>query len=115
MSGHQHPHAAEDNSHAGQGAVLLDIGGDVGALIVQMPPALVGVEVEACPAGSPRAGDMRPHVAVVARPGLGPTLVFPELTEGTYELYRRPDGPTELTARVVGGAVSEQVWPAGPS
>ena len=44
-------------------------------------------------------GSHRPHVAVVARPaaaGVIPSLVFPELTEGRYELYRRPAGPVEL-------------------
>jgi hypothetical protein len=35
-----------ENSHAGQGSVVLDIGGDVGALVVTMPPELEGVEVE---------------------------------------------------------------------
>ena len=35
-----------ENPHAGQGSVLLDIGGDVGALVVTMPPAMVGVEIE---------------------------------------------------------------------
>lgn len=44
----------EDNSHAGQGAVLLDIGGDVGALVVTMPASMEGVEVEIRPVG---AGD----------------------------------------------------------
>ncbi len=39
----------EDNSHAGQGSVLLDIGGDVGALVVTMPDELLGVEIEIRP------------------------------------------------------------------
>jgi len=33
----------EHNRHAGQGAVLVDIGGDVGALVVAMPPEMTGV------------------------------------------------------------------------
>jgi hypothetical protein len=46
----------EDNSHAGQGPVLLDIGGDVGAVILSMPAALDGVEIEARPiAGAAKA------------------------------------------------------------
>ena len=43
----------EGNSYAGQGAVVLDIGGDVGALVVRMPPSLAGAEIEARPAGAP--------------------------------------------------------------
>jgi ABC-type Zn2+ transport system substrate-binding protein/surface adhesin len=35
-----------ENPHAGHGSVVLDIGGDVGALVVAMPPELEGVEVE---------------------------------------------------------------------
>ena len=43
----------EENPHAGQGAaVVLDIGGDVGALIVVMPAGMDDVEVEIRPAGS---------------------------------------------------------------
>ena len=34
-----------ENPYAGQGPVLLDIGGDIGALLVTMPPELVGAEV----------------------------------------------------------------------
>ncbi|MDQ2836639.1 MAG: hypothetical protein M3Y42_03245 [Actinomycetota bacterium] len=46
----------EDNSHAGQGPVVLDIGGDIGALILAVPAALVGVEIEARPvAGAAKA------------------------------------------------------------
>ena len=40
-----------ENPFAGQGAVLLDIGGDVGALVVTMPPSMVGAEIEIAPAG----------------------------------------------------------------
>ena len=43
----EHGHSHE-NPHAGQGAVLLDIGGDVGALVVTMPRSTVGEEVEIC-------------------------------------------------------------------
>ena len=38
--------AEVENPFAGQGAVLLDIGGDVGALVVTTPAEMVGVEVE---------------------------------------------------------------------
>jgi hypothetical protein len=40
-----------ENPHAGQGSVVLDIGGDVGALVVTAPADLVGAEIEICPAG----------------------------------------------------------------
>jgi hypothetical protein len=120
--------STQENPFAGQGPVLLDIGGDVGALVVTMPPALAGVEVEirpighhdhSCgPGGQPdHGGDGRhlPHVAVVARPAVGGhvhSLVFPELTAGDYELYQRPAGPVELTVSVAGGQVTQARWPA---
>ena len=40
------------------------------------------------------------------------SLVFPELVEGTYELYRRLAGPVELIVTICGGAVTEAAWPA---
>ncbi|CAN5516460.1 hypothetical protein BH10ACT8_BH10ACT8_05380 [soil metagenome] len=56
----------EDNSHAGQGSVLLDIGGDIGALVVTMPASLAGAEIEIRPIGAqPTTTDHSP-VAVPA-------------------------------------------------
>jgi ABC-type Zn2+ transport system substrate-binding protein/surface adhesin len=130
-----------ENPYAGQGSVLLDIGGDIGALVVRMPAELDGVEVEINRLDQRRhdhhhgpvadhdhhhdhadgqdhshpAGGHRPHVAVVARPapsGVVHSLVFPELTDGRYELYQRPAGPVELTVTVYGGQVTEVDWPA---
>ena len=44
-----------ENPDAGQGPVLLDIGGDVGALIVTMPAETEGLEVEIRPEGATAA------------------------------------------------------------
>jgi hypothetical protein len=41
----------EDNSHAGQGAVAVDIGGDYGALVIRAPAGMEGVEIEIRPTG----------------------------------------------------------------
>lgn len=107
----------EDNGHAGQGAVLLDIGGTVGALVVTMPAALVGHEVEIRPTGETHAPGHRPHVAVVNRPrdgGAGDPVacaVFDALEEGDYELYLKPDGPVQVAATVTGGGVEFAIWP----
>ena len=130
--------ANSENPYAGQGAVLLDIGGDVGALVVSMPPALDGLEVEIRPVGGPDLGldprashnhghqhghqhghshshDVHPHVAVVSRPistGAVPSLVFPELLEGSYELYEKGTHEVRLTVQVSGGDVATATWPA---
>jgi hypothetical protein len=117
----------EDNGHAGQGPVLLDIGGDVGALVLVLPAALAGVEIEARPVGStgrhshPPGADQHhhhdhlTHAAVLPRPTAGGRIVHSvvlELPAGSYELYQRPAGPVRLTATVAGGAVTEANWPA---
>jgi hypothetical protein len=114
MSGH-HTHApVEENPFAGQGAVLLDIGGDVGAMVVEMPADLVGIEIEVRPAGHDDGHAHHPHVAVVERQapdGAVPSLVFPELREGTYELTAKGGGPALVTATVRGNEVTQLSWP----
>ncbi|MEO5982274.1 MAG: hypothetical protein ABIQ13_08175 [Pedococcus sp.] len=141
-----------ENPFAGQGPVLLDIGGDIGALVVAMPPETEGLEVEIRPAGSTALathphdehdhphgeGDHRhppdhhhdhshdhhhslhegvshhPHVGVVARPGSdGPaySLVYPEVSEGSYDLVPIPGDTVVMTATVEGGVVTYTSWP----
>src|SRR5262245_54883026 len=103
--GSVNPPVAVENPYAGQGAVLLDIGGDVGALVVSMPTDSLGLEVEIRPVGSSaRPGHHHfPHVAVVARPltrGVAHTLVYPTVHEGEYELFPLPSGPVAMTVTV---------------
>ena len=116
-----------ENPFAGQGAVLLDIGGEIGALVVTMPAGLGGLEVEIQPAGTgpkPTAHDHghghdhHPHVAVVDRPvgdGAVPSLVFPDVVEGDYELVPKLGGPVQLMVRVNGGAVTTVAWDGRPT
>jgi len=117
-----------ENPFAGQGAVLLDIGDDIGALVVTMPAAMVDTEVEIRPVGvvarhshgghdHSHAHDdgHLAHVAVVERPvvdGTVPSLVFGELTTGRYDLFEKghPDDVV-LTVGVEGGQVATAVWP----
>jgi hypothetical protein len=140
-----------ENPFAGQGSVLLDIGGDIGALVVTMPDGMAGTEVEIRLVGTEDAGshdrdhqhphdhghphdhdhnhprghhrghhgDHHPdhlvHVAVVERPvadGRVPSLVFPELVAGGYELFEKGDGQhVVLQARISGGQVTSLAWP----
>ena len=132
--------ASAENPCAGQGAVMLDIGGDVGALVVIMPPELEGFEVEIQPAGTGDKPVVRrpghepasdhhhhhghghahahhhPHVAVVNRPageGTIASLVYPEVVAGDYELVPKDGGPVRLRVHVDGGAVTTAEWGAG--
>ena len=109
-----------ENPCAGEGAVVLDIGGDIGALVVWMPAATAGLEVAVVPAGTPVPGSTEGgpgvprHASVVGRTvgeRIVHCVVFGDLREGAYLLYVRPDGPPRLTARVVGGEVTEVRWP----
>lgn len=125
---------APENPWAGQGSVLLDIGGDVGALVVTMPDSMIDVEIDIDRAdGAPMAdhdhehdaghghghghghgAGHRPHVAVVARPtasGVVPSLVFPELREGRYDLFLKGEDDVLLSVEVRGGEVATAVWP----
>jgi hypothetical protein len=104
-----------ENPYAGQGSVLLDIGDDVGAVVVEMPAELVGVEVEIRPLEAQDHGHVHhPHVAVVNRPVVGgqlPSLVFPEVREGTYGLYEKHGTVRRLIVIVAGGQVTGAEWP----
>jgi len=102
------------NQHAGLGPVLLDIGDDIGAVVLSMPAELAGQEVEARPVAGHPIGFHLPHVGVLARSvagGVSHTAVLGELPEGRYELYLRPAGPVALTVAVRGGEVTEADWP----
>ena len=98
-----------ENPFAGQGSVLLDIGGEIGALVVSMPAEMEGVEVEIRPVdahavtGTHGLGHAHhPHVAVVNRPVAGgqiPSLVFPDLVEGRYGLYLKETYDVRLDRR----------------
>lgn len=129
--------SSAERPHARQGAVVLDIGGEVGAVIVSAPAGLDGAEIEICPAGNRgerpdegrgwwsgewrrpgyrhRCGAAWPHVAILPRntpAGLRYAAVFPGLRTGQYELWLRPAEPTALTVSVSGGAVTDVGWPA---
>ncbi|GAA1160110.1 hypothetical protein [Nocardioides aquiterrae] len=107
--------SAHENPHAGQGSVLLDIGGDVGALVVVAPDAMTGREVEIAPAGESFRAVHRPHVAVVRRPVVGgavASLVFPAVAAGRYALAEKGTADVRLVVEVRGGEVTGAAWPA---
>lgn len=102
-----------ENPHAGKGSsVPLDIGGEIGALVIELPPDLESQEIEAHQTGH---GHHLPHVAVVPRSAPDGTIlhsaVFPHLPRGTYYLALRPNGPVKLTVNIQGGQVTEATWP----
>jgi hypothetical protein len=105
---HEHPHEAHA-SRAHPEFVVLDIGGDVGALIVHAPAAMHGIEVEISPAG--RDGE-RSHKDVLERSMGGRpahTAVFDELREGDYTLWVGGEARQRGVA-IAGGLVTEIDW-----
>jgi hypothetical protein len=109
---HDHGHShAHDPHAAGEGPTVLDIGGDIGALILHTAAELEGAEIEISPVGQP---DKRRHVAVHARqlPG-GRTIyaaMYYSLMTGSYDLWAA-DGSPALTVEITGGEIAECEWP----
>lgn len=119
MHDHHHHHAHEhgpaghshdrysDRPHSQH--VVLELGDEIGALIVHTDPALLGVEVEISPTGE---DELRSHKEVLERRINGRSnhvLVFDGLPSGSYTLWI--DG--EAKARdieVAGGEIAELDW-----
>jgi hypothetical protein len=89
--------------------VVLEIGGELGALLLQTGPELHGVEVEVSPSGQ---DDHRSHKQVLERSINGHaayTAVFDGLEAGSYSLWvegRRRSGGVVVEA----GTISELDW-----
>jgi hypothetical protein len=93
-----------------QGTVMLNIGEQIGALIIHTPAGLHGHEIEVSPVTDPA---IRKHAAVRARyvrGGVCWSEVIDGLPEGRYVVWRDPVTPLdEIDVR--GGAVAEFTWP----
>ena len=100
-SGHAHPH---EHPHVPQQAAVLDIGGSVGALLVQCTGDLEHAEIQLYDGN----GALRTHTEVHRRTSAGtPTYagLFPALTAGEYRVELRP-GEAHRQVSVDGGRVA---------
>jgi hypothetical protein len=121
QNGHSHTHPHGEHSHAPQPGgedyaarrhpefVALDIGGDVGALIVHTDPDMHGIEIEISPAGE---DDRRTHKQVLERklnerPAF--TAVFDGLHTGRYTLWV-DDEPRARDVAIEGSSIAELDW-----
>jgi hypothetical protein len=94
-------------------AVVLDLGGDIGALIIHTEADMHGVEVEISASGQ---DDARSHKEVLEREINGQpayTAVFDNVREGSYTLWV-DDVARERDVVVSGGAVARLDWAACP-
>ena len=88
-------------------ALLLDIGGDAGALLVHAPEAWIGVELDVTKAGEPRSHHR--HLLIRRLRAVGGDVVaglLPDLTAGAYTLWG-PAGEPLASVTVEGGQVTE--------
>jgi hypothetical protein len=98
-----------DRSHtagAGQGPVAIEVGGDVGTLLLWTGAELEGAELELSPWDH---DEQRRHVAVLARRLPDRTVyaaVYPGLPAGRYRLWD-VDGRPAMTVDVPAGRVTE--------
>lgn len=94
------------------GVVIVEIGGDMGAVVISTPRELAGREIEIRPEGSEWDGA---HTGVWERQGPGVTTtaaVFGSLRAGSYELRIKDAPGTEHPAHVVvkGAQVTQVTW-----
>ena len=92
--------------------MVLDIGGDTGAVVVHAPARLDGAELEIRPVGGVWHGT---HTGVrrrVLRDGVCFAAVFGALPAGRHQLrVRGTETDPVLEVAVAGGAITEAVWP----
>jgi hypothetical protein len=105
--GHQHAVGA-----TGAGSVVLELGGEVGVLVVATPAALLGREIEISPEASPESTP-RTHSLVrerVTASGTSYAAVYPGIPAGQYTVWRDALIPAG-TITVTGSQVASFRWP----
>jgi hypothetical protein len=93
-----------------QGTVVLNIGGEIGALVIHTPAGLHGHEIEVSPVVD---AQRRTHAAVRARyvrDGVRFSVVIDSLPQGRYVVWHDPMTPL-AEVDVTGGSVTEYDWP----
>lgn len=103
----EEPYVDPGPGHGCPESLVLDIGGDVGALIVYATEECLGCEIDITPAGAPRSH----HLHTMIRRRRAPARefvagVYPELTAGAYTLWGL-DGKPLTTVDIAGGRVRE--------
>ena len=93
------------------GSVMLDIGGDIGALIITTSAEMLLAEIEVSHRDAdPKAH--RPHVAVRERQGPGAleyAAIYPGLRSGEYTVWGL-DGEPRHQVQIIGGEVAQLDW-----
>jgi hypothetical protein len=99
---------------SGPGTVVLELGADVGALVLFTPAEMDGREIEISRDRDTAPPARRTHSQVRPRHMVSATryaAVYPELAAGTYTIWadaQRPAGRVVVT----GGRITNWSWPA---
>jgi hypothetical protein len=94
------------------GAVVLEIGGRIGALVLRVPDSLAGCEIEISPAAEPAR---RTHALVRPRHvagGISHAAIYERLPPGEYTVWREAGRPAAAVT-VAAGRVTSFDWPSG--
>src|ERR1700733_3466705 len=94
----------------GGGAVVMEVGGDIGALVLYTPAELDGEEIEISRDDEPGArrthSQVRPrHLGAVTKYA----AVYPGLAAGSYTLWR-DEGTPAASVTITGGQISTCHW-----
>lgn len=97
-------------------SVVLDLGADIGALILEADESLLGAEIEISPVplGEETETPVRTHSMVRQRltdPHPTYDAVYPGLKEGGYTIWSGPD-TAEATVQIVGGRITRHRYSA---
>jgi hypothetical protein len=95
---------------SGPGTAVMELGGDIGALVLYTPTDMDGKEIEISRDGDP--GGHRTHSQVRQRHMATATkyaAVYPGLRAGAYTIW--DDGGPAATAVITGGQVTSCSWP----
>jgi hypothetical protein len=104
-------HPSPLTGHQSTDNLLLDIGGDTGALVISTAPDRDQAEIEISPAGR---DDTRSHNVVRPRQtpaGIRYAAVFPAVPAGIYTVWRQAGRPAG-TVTIRGGKVTTFQLPA---
>ena len=104
-----HGHRDEHASAGPRWSAVLDVGGDVGALILYTREELLGAEIEVSPVDEP---NQRTHTQVLRRSTATSSVcagLYMALQAGTYRIWGgEASQPDEIT--IEGGRVAEVDW-----
>jgi hypothetical protein len=97
----------------GPGSVILELGGDIGVLVLHAPARLHGTEIEISPESGSGPHGRRTHSLIrerVTASGTSYAAVYPSVPAGRYTIWADDDVPAG-TVVISGGEVASFRWP----